>query len=133
MIGAIERANKYNIGSLFSYFRAVVLKYCLVYNFQLHKSSSIIKYFSHWIKQVDCIFSGKTSGETQGLLLTYRNVPKWMKFYGSITLPTPTHTNREYTFYLLQKMKKNLNFIIYFFEAESSPFLLQWQNKQDIL
>lgn len=71
MIGAIERANKYNIGSLFSYFRAVILKYCLVYNFQLHKSSSIIKYFSHWIKQVDCIFSGKTSGKTQGLLLTY--------------------------------------------------------------
>lgn len=45
MIGAKGSINKYNRGSLLSDFKAVLLKYCLVYNSQLHKSSSIIQYF----------------------------------------------------------------------------------------
>ena len=73
MIGAVERVSKYNGGSLFSYFRAVVLKYCLAYNFQLHKSSSIIKYFFLIeLNRVTVFSQEKMSGEMQGLLLTHK-------------------------------------------------------------
>lgn len=64
MIGAVERVNKYNTGRLFSYFRAVLLKYCLVYNFQLYKSYQLLNISLIELSRLSTFSKKQASGET---------------------------------------------------------------------